>query len=85
MSETNSRRERGADSPDVAPLFRPPLRSGTFSHKGEGTKHFRHCERREAIQGRKARLDCFVAALLAMTTRRIQNPLDTFLMICPSG
>jgi hypothetical protein len=27
----------------------------------------RHCERSEAIQGRKQELDCFVAPLLAMT------------------
>jgi len=27
----------------------------------------RHCERSEAIQNRKQELDCFVAALLAMT------------------
>jgi len=27
----------------------------------------RHCERSEAIQGADGRLDCFVAALLAMT------------------
>src|SRR5882757_2203654 len=31
---------------------------------------YRHCERSEAIQGRKARLDCFVAMLLAMTEVR---------------
>ena len=81
MSEANSRRERGADSPDVAPLFRPPLRSGTFSHKGEGTKHFRHCERREAIQGH-----AWGSGLLRRYTGNDEGiMLDTILVICPSG
>src|SRR3982074_1211219 len=31
----------------------------------------RHCERSEAIHGYKERLDCFVAALLAMTEKGI--------------
>jgi hypothetical protein len=30
---------------------------------------FRHCERSEAIQSHEERLDCFVAALLAMTAK----------------
>jgi hypothetical protein len=33
------------------------------------TSYQRHCERSEAIQGHKGRLDCFVASLLAMTVR----------------
>ena len=32
-----------------------------------GSNHARHCERSEAIQERPCSLDCFVAALLAMT------------------
>jgi hypothetical protein len=45
-----------------------------------GTSHPRHCEERSdaAIQGRKQKLDCFVAqALLAMTglmSRRTNHP-----------
>src|SRR6185437_7019633 len=33
-----------------------------------GVALIRHCERSEAIQSSKRRLDCFVASLLAMTT-----------------
>jgi hypothetical protein len=38
---------------------------------GRGAKDNRHCERSEAIQCRKRRLDCFVATLLAMTVKII--------------
>src|SRR3954465_14452359 len=41
-------------------------RSAEYGNGGRCHQH-RHCERSEAIQRNKARLDCFVAALLAMT------------------
>jgi len=43
----------------------PP--SGRWCRWSDGL-HRRHCERSEAIQGEYDALDCFVAALLAMTT-----------------
>ncbi|MDB5514022.1 MAG: hypothetical protein JWQ17_780 [Tardiphaga sp.] len=33
----------------------------------------RHCERSEAIQGHGKELDCFVAALLAMTEAKLAH------------
>jgi hypothetical protein len=50
----------------LSPQFRHPA----FGQVAFGSNRNRHCERSEAIQGNVGRprfLDCFVAALLAMT------------------
>src|SRR5882724_12710514 len=46
-------------------------RPGGFAHRSAR----RHCERSEAIQNRAKGLDCFVAALLAMTTAALLHHL----------